>query len=234
MNCQNNGCPSRKPSKESRKKNVQIHPREKGLRTAVTYPSMWKLWTTFYLLSGPRTDHKRCMPACVCAGCAGGEWRKTLYSVSAVGQLGKMYTQNTFVLGGDKSQKGCHGDIELFRVPGSCRVWRAPGGLATQRWTLWLWRVLLMAGADLVGTEAALHSKDRAAFNRSTMTFSGPQGEKHSQVGPPQTSEDREERSDCSHQHRGAVWLIQERIGITRGLQKLPGHFLESYPSERR
>lgn len=38
-------------------------------------------------------------------------------------------------------------------------------------------------GADLVGTEAALHSKNRAAFYRSTMTFSDPQGEKHAQVG---------------------------------------------------
>lgn len=78
MNCQNNGCPSRKPSKVSRKKNVQIHPREKGLRTVVTYPSMWKLWTTFCLLSGPRTDHERCMHACVRVGCAGGEWWKAL------------------------------------------------------------------------------------------------------------------------------------------------------------
>lgn len=41
-----------------------------------------------------------------------------------------------------------------------------------------------MRGADLVGTEAALHSKNRAAaFYRSTLTFSDPQGEKHAQVG---------------------------------------------------
>lgn len=42
-----------------------------------------------------------------------------------------------------------------------------------------------MRGADLVGTEAALHSKNRAAFYRSTMTSSDPQGEKHAQVGAP-------------------------------------------------
>lgn len=95
-----------------------------------------------------------------------------------------MYEQSTFALWGKKNPKSCHGGNGLFTVPGCCRVWREPGELAHgegdgDR----LWRVLLLGGADLVGTEVALNSKNSTAFYRSTVTFSDPQGDKQAQWG---------------------------------------------------